>query len=106
MRRGGLRQRPIQMAEVSAWGYDAFSRIASASNAVAAYAYANSALGVATNETATIGGEIHTGARQHSRRAQNSESSSQNPVVESQGLAGFSSATIIRLIQLTVKSDS
>ena len=39
------------------------------------------------------------GARQHSRRAQNPVSSSQNPVVECQGLAGYSSATIIRLIQ-------
>ena len=41
-------------------GYDAFNRIASASNAVATYTYANSALGVATNETVTIGGEVCT----------------------------------------------
>ncbi len=34
--------------------YDAFQRLASASNAVARYAYLNSALGTATNETATV----------------------------------------------------
>jgi YD repeat-containing protein len=40
--------------------YDAFQRLASASNGVATYAYANSALGVATNETAKVGGDVWT----------------------------------------------
>ncbi|MGI6494963.1 MAG: hypothetical protein ACOX5G_02530 [Kiritimatiellia bacterium] len=40
--------------------YDAFQRLASASNGVAAYTYGNSALGVATNETATLGGDVWT----------------------------------------------
>jgi hypothetical protein len=40
--------------------YDAFQRLAAASNAVAAYVYANSALGTATNETAKVGGNPFT----------------------------------------------
>ncbi|MGI5870361.1 MAG: hypothetical protein ACOX9C_13085, partial [Kiritimatiellia bacterium] len=40
--------------------YDAFQRLAFVSNAVAAYTYGNSALGVATNETATLGGDVWT----------------------------------------------
>ena len=43
--------------------YDALLRPATASNAVAAYAYANSALGTATNETVTLGGTVATLAR-------------------------------------------
>jgi RHS repeat-associated protein len=44
-------------------GYDAFQHLASASNAVVAYAYMNSALGTATNETVTLGGTVSTLAR-------------------------------------------
>ena len=44
-------------------GYDAFQHLASASNAVVAYAYMNSALGTATNETVTFGGTVSTLAR-------------------------------------------
>ena len=40
--------------------YDAFFRLTAASNAVAAYAYVNSALGTATNEIAMVGGEVFT----------------------------------------------
>jgi len=40
--------------------YDAFQRLAAASNAVAAYVYANSHLGTATNETVMFGGEVCT----------------------------------------------
>ncbi|MGI6496886.1 MAG: hypothetical protein ACOX5G_12550 [Kiritimatiellia bacterium] len=43
--------------------YDLFQRPASASNAVARYAYQNSHLGTATNETATVGGDTATLAR-------------------------------------------
>ncbi|MGI6496266.1 MAG: RHS repeat domain-containing protein [Kiritimatiellia bacterium] len=44
-------------------GYDLFQRPASASNAVARYAYQNSHLGTATNETAMVGGDTATLAR-------------------------------------------
>jgi YD repeat-containing protein len=40
--------------------YDALLRPATASNAVAAYTYKNSALGTATNETVTLGGTVAT----------------------------------------------
>jgi len=40
--------------------YDVFQRLAAVSNEVAAYVYANSPLGTATNETATVGGEVCT----------------------------------------------
>jgi YD repeat-containing protein len=43
-----------------ALAYDAFQRLAAASNAVAQYAYANDKLGAVTNETATIGTNTHT----------------------------------------------
>jgi hypothetical protein len=43
--------------------YDALLRPATASNTVAAYAYANDALGTATNETVTLGGTVATLAR-------------------------------------------
>ncbi|MGI6496844.1 MAG: RHS repeat-associated core domain-containing protein [Kiritimatiellia bacterium] len=43
--------------------YDLFQRPASASNAVARYAYQNSHLGTATNETAMVGGDTATLAR-------------------------------------------
>jgi RHS repeat-associated protein len=45
-------------------GYDAFQRLASASNAVAQYSFANDNLGTATNETATLGGTVSTLARE------------------------------------------
>ncbi|MGI6494683.1 MAG: RHS repeat-associated core domain-containing protein [Kiritimatiellia bacterium] len=47
----------------AALGYDAFQRPAFASNAVARYAYQNSHLGTATNETAMVGGDTATLAR-------------------------------------------
>lgn len=43
-----------------ALAYDAFQRLAGASNAVAQYAYLNSSLGTATNEMATVGGNSAT----------------------------------------------
>ena len=48
--------------------YDVFQRLSAASNAVATYAYANSALGAATNETATVGGKVHTLTRELDNR--------------------------------------
>ncbi|MGI5870392.1 MAG: hypothetical protein ACOX9C_13240, partial [Kiritimatiellia bacterium] len=41
-------------------GYDTFHRLASASNGVARYSFANDNLGVATNETVTLGGTVST----------------------------------------------
>ena len=46
-----------------AFGYDAFSRLSFASNAVASYAYAFSLLGITTNETVSISGDEHVLAR-------------------------------------------
>ena len=47
----------------AAFGYDEFGRMSSASNAVAAYAYARNADGVATGETATVGTNVFAYAR-------------------------------------------
>jgi len=44
--------------------YDAFQRLAAASNAVAAYVYANSALGATTSEVVTLNGHTVTLARE------------------------------------------
>ncbi|NLN03154.1 MAG: hypothetical protein GX174_14825 [Lentisphaerae bacterium] len=62
--------------------YDALLRPATASNAVAAYAYANSALGTATNETVTLGGTVATLARgmDHRHRLAELRSSGAAPV--------------------------
>jgi RHS repeat-associated protein len=48
-----------------ALAYDAFQRLAVASNSVAAYVYSNDALGAATNETAVIGTNTHEVVRGH-----------------------------------------
>ena len=48
----------------ASFGYDAFSRLSSASNAVASYAYAFSLLGITTNETVSISGDEHVLARE------------------------------------------
>ncbi|MGI5870372.1 MAG: hypothetical protein ACOX9C_13140, partial [Kiritimatiellia bacterium] len=40
--------------------YNDLRHLVASSNAIARYAYANSALGVATNETATLGGDVWT----------------------------------------------
>ncbi len=45
--------------------YDAFQRLAAASNAVTAYAYANDALGAVTNEAAIIGTSAHALVREY-----------------------------------------
>jgi len=45
------------------FGYDEFGRMSSASNAVAAYAYARNAGGVATGENATVGTNVFAYAR-------------------------------------------
>ncbi|MGI5869044.1 MAG: RHS repeat-associated core domain-containing protein, partial [Kiritimatiellia bacterium] len=48
--------------------YDAFQRLASASNAIAQYSFANDNLGTATNETVTLGGTVSTLTRDMDNR--------------------------------------